>query len=161
MPRRLALLVATYRYQDGGLRELTAPGHDAEALAEALRHPDIGGFGVTVLVNEPHYVVGEAIGEFYRNRRHDDLTFLYFTGHGLKDDNGRLYLAMANTKLDSLLFTALPAQQIDYALEACSSRQKVSCSIAATAERFRLVTLPKVIPRCTRLSVFRVKVAWC
>jgi Caspase domain len=84
VPRRLALLVATYRYQDVGLRQLTAPGHDAEALAEVLRDPEIANFDVTVLVNEPHYVVGEAIGEFYRNQRRGDVTLLYFTGHGLK-----------------------------------------------------------------------------
>ncbi|MGH3981521.1 MAG: caspase family protein [Pseudonocardiaceae bacterium] len=92
MPRRLALLVATYRYQDEGLRQLTAPGHDAEALAAVLRNPEIAGFDVTVLVNEPHHVVGDAIGEFYYDRRRDDLTLLYFTGHGFKDDQGRLYL---------------------------------------------------------------------
>ncbi|MCA1606532.1 MAG: caspase family protein, partial [Acidobacteria bacterium] len=125
MPRRLALLIATYNYQDAGLRQLTAPGHDAEALAAVLRDPEIANFDVTILVNQPHHVVGEAIGEFYHNRRRDDLTLLYFTGHGLKDDQGRLYLAMANTKHDQLLFTGLSAQQIDEAMESCSSRQKV------------------------------------
>lgn len=79
MPRRLALLVATYRYQDAGLRQLTAPGHDAEALAEVLRDPEIANFDVTILINEPHYVAGDAIGKFYHNRRRDDLTLLYFT----------------------------------------------------------------------------------
>ena len=125
MPRRLALLIATYNYQDAGLRQLTAPGHDAEALAAVLRDPEIANFDVTILVNQPHHVVGEAIGEFYHNRRRDDLTLLYFTGHGLKDDQGRLYLAMINTKHDQLLFTGLSAQQIDEAMESCSSRQKI------------------------------------
>lgn len=106
MSRRLALLVATYRYQDAGLRQLTAPGHDAEALAKVLRDPDIARFDVTILLNEPNHVVGRAIGEFYRNRRRDDLTFLYFTGHGLKDDDGDLYLAMTDTNRDNLLYTA-------------------------------------------------------
>jgi len=123
--RRLALLVATYRYQDAGLRQLTAPGQDAEALAEVLRNPHIADFDVTILINEPHYVVGDAIGEFYHNLRRDDLALLYFTGHGLKDDQGRLYLAMTNTKRDRLLFTGLSAQQIDEAMESCWSRQKV------------------------------------
>ena len=125
MPQRSALLVATYRYQDTGLRQLLAPGHDAEALAEVLRDPEIANFDVTILINEPHHVVGNAIGKFYRNRRRDDLTLLYFTGHGLKDDQGHLYLAMADTNRDDLLFTALSAQQIDSAMESCASRQKV------------------------------------
>ncbi|NUO42200.1 MAG: hypothetical protein HOV82_09190 [Streptomyces sp.] len=125
MGRRLALLVATYEHQDSGLRQLTAPAHDAESLASVLRDPDIAGFEVTTLINQPHHRVGEAIGDFYRDRRRDDLTLLYFTGHGLKDDSGRLYLAMTNTRRDSLLFTALSAEHIDQAMEGCPSRQKV------------------------------------
>ena len=125
MGRRLALLIATYHYQDTGLRQLTAPAHDAEALAAVLEDPAIAGFEVTTLINEPQHRVGEAIGDFYRDRRRDDLTLLYFTGHGLKDDDGRLYLAMTNTRRDSLLFTALSAEQIDQAMEGCVSRQKV------------------------------------
>lgn len=80
------MLVATYHYQDADLRQLTAPGHDAEALADALRDPDIAGFEVTILLNEPNDVVRRAIGEFYRNRRRDDLTLLYVTG---RDPFGR------------------------------------------------------------------------
>lgn len=121
----MALLVATYEYQDADLRQLISPAHDAEALAEVLSDPAIGGFDVTTLVNQPHYRVGEVIGDFYRDRRRDDLTLLYFTGHGLKDDSGKLYLAMTNTRRDSLLFTALPAEQVDQAMSGTNSRQTV------------------------------------
>lgn len=65
MGDRVALLIATYDYQDSGLRRLTAPPHDAEVFAAVLRDPRIAGFDVTTLVNEPHHRVGEAIGEFY------------------------------------------------------------------------------------------------
>jgi YVTN family beta-propeller protein len=125
MGRRMALLIATYEYRDVGLRQLTAPAHDAESLATVLRDPEIAGFHVTTLINQPHHRVGEAIGDLYRNRRRDDLTLLYFTGHGLKDDDGRLYLATVNTRRDSLLFTSLPAEQIDQAMSDCASRQQV------------------------------------
>lgn len=125
MGRQLALLVATYTYEDEGLRRLTSPGRDAEALAEVLRAPDIAGFDVTILVNEPHHRIGEALGAFFHDRRHDDLTLLYFTGHGLKDDEGRLHLAAANTRRDNLLFTSLPAEQIDRAMSGCMSRRQV------------------------------------
>ncbi|MFF3326227.1 caspase family protein [Streptomyces sp. NPDC002889] len=125
MARRLALLIATYDYQDTGLRRLRAPAHDTEALAAVLQDPSIAGFDVTTLVNEPHHRVGEAIGDLYRDRRRDDLTLLYFSGHGLKDEDGRLYLAMANTRRESLLFTSLPAEQIDQAMSGCTSRQQV------------------------------------
>ncbi|WIM99576.1 caspase family protein [Actinoplanes oblitus] len=125
MGRRLALLVAAYDYADEGLRRLAAPAHDAEALAAVLRDPAIAGFEVTTLINEPHHRVGAAIGELCRDRRRDDLTLLYFTGHGLKDDDGRLYLATSDTRRDTLLFSAISAEQIDRALEGCASRRKV------------------------------------
>ncbi|WP_448623720.1 caspase family protein [Geodermatophilus sp. URMC 64] len=124
-PQRKALLVATYGYQDPGLRRLAAPAHDAEALADVLRDPDVAGFDVTVLLDEPAHVVGEAIGDFYAGCRRDDLTLLYFSGHGLKDDDGRLYLAMTNTRRDALLFTGLPAASISDAMDGCPSRRKV------------------------------------
>ncbi|MGI5518973.1 caspase, EACC1-associated type [Streptomyces sp. CA-106131] len=71
------------------------------------------------------YRIGEAIANLYRDRRRDDLTLLYFTGHGLKDDDGRLYLATANTRRSSLLFTSLPAEQIDQAMSGSMSRRNV------------------------------------
>lgn len=125
MSRRLALLIATHEHSDPGLRRLAAPAADAESLAAVLRDPAVAGFEVTTLVNQPHHVVGEAIGDFYRGHRRDDLALLYFTGHGLKDEDGQLYLAMANTRRASLLFTSLPAEQLDRAMQSSRSRQKV------------------------------------
>jgi hypothetical protein len=122
---RRALVVASYQYSDVGLRQLTAPAHDAESLASVLEDRDIAGFEVTTLINEPHHVVGEAIADFYGKARRDDLTLLYFTGHGVKDDEGRLYLAMTNTRRDALMFTAISAAQLNDAMESSPSRRKV------------------------------------
>ena len=157
MPQRFALLVATYHYEDTGLRQLTAPGHDAEALAAVLRDPEIAGFDVAILVNEPQHVVGRAIGEFYRDRRRDDLTLLYFTGHGVKDDDGRLYLAMRDTKRDSLLFTGLSTEQIDYAMESCSSRQKVLVLDCCYSGAFRAGRISKGDLEVHTLERFRAR----
>ncbi|SEU44839.1 WD domain-containing protein, G-beta repeat-containing protein [Nonomuraea wenchangensis] len=143
MGRRVALLVATYEYQDPGLRQLTAPAQDAEALADVLRDPAIAGFEVTTLVNEPHHRVGEAIGDFYRDRRRNDLTLLYFTGHGLDDDHGRLYLAMTNTRRDSLLFTGLAAELVNQAMDGCMSGQKVLVLDCCYAGAFPMGRLAK------------------
>jgi Caspase domain len=122
---RKALVIATYDYADGGLRRLTAPQHDAESFASVLEDPEIAGFDVTMLVNQPHHVVGEAIADFYTGSRSDDLTLLYFTGHGLKDDEGRLYLAMTNTRREALMFTAISGAQLNDAMDASRSRRKV------------------------------------
>jgi Caspase domain len=122
---RKALVVATYEYADGGLRRLAAPEHDADTFAAVLQDPAVAGFDVTTLVNQPHYVVGEAIADFYAGARRDDLTLLYFTGHGLKDDEGRLYLAMTNTRRSALMFTAISGAQLNDAMDASPSRRKV------------------------------------
>jgi hypothetical protein len=122
---RKALVVATYQYADSGLRQLAAPEHDAESFAEVLEDAEIAGFDVTMLVNQPHYVVGEAIADFYADCHRDDLTLLYFSGHGLKDDEGRLHLAMTNTRREALLFTAISAEQLNAAMDGCASRRKV------------------------------------
>ncbi|MFI5735230.1 caspase family protein [Kribbella sp. NPDC051587] len=125
MGRRRALLVATYEYEDTGLRQLVSPAQDAEALAVVLEDPAIAGYEVQVLINEPSSRVGEAIDEFYATAERDDLTLLYFSGHGLKDDSGRLYLAMKNTKRERLRFTALPAHMVDEAVNESVARQKL------------------------------------
>jgi WD40 repeat protein len=123
--RRVALLVATDRYRDTGLSRLAAPASDARQLAAVLRDIRIADFEVTTLHNKPHYVVGRAIGDFYRDRRSNDLTLLYFTGHGVKDEDGRLYLAMTDTDRENLPFTGVPSEQIRAAMEGSRSRQKV------------------------------------
>src|SRR3954452_9761603 len=122
---RKALVVATYEYADTGLRRLTAPEHDADSFAAVLEDPAVAGFDVTMLVNQPHHVVGEAIADFYTDARGDDLTLLYFTGHGLKDDEGRLYLAMTNTRRSALMLTAISGAQLNDAMDASRSRRKV------------------------------------
>src|SRR3712207_6858975 len=124
MAARRALVVASYEYADSGLRRLAAPAHDAEAFAGVLRDPEIAGFDVTSLINQPHHVVGEAIADFYAEARRDDLTLLYFTGHGLKDDEGRLYLAMTNTRRSALMFTGISGAQLNDAMDASPSRRK-------------------------------------
>ena len=110
---RSALIVATYAYDDRGLARLQAPQHDAEALAEVLADPDIGGFDVTTVVNRPWYEVSRAVAQFFRNRRADDLVLLHFSCHGLKDDSGELYFAATDTSLDLLEATAVSSSSVN------------------------------------------------
>jgi uncharacterized caspase-like protein len=86
-----------------------------------LRDAAIAGFEVTQLYNRPNAEVGRAIGNFYRDRRREDLTLLYFTGHGIKDDYGQLYLAMTDTDRENLQFTGVRGEHIRLAMEACRS----------------------------------------
>ena len=92
--KRFALIIATSHYQDPDLQKLIAPAHDAEVLADLLKDIEIGKFEeVKILLDEPSYKITREIEKFFRARNRDDLLLLYFSCHGMKDDEGHLYFA--------------------------------------------------------------------
>jgi uncharacterized caspase-like protein len=110
MSLRQALIIGNSEYEDPSLARLVTPGEDAADLAEILRNPHIGGFDqVAALINEPFPTIRRAIAHFFTKKNRDDLLLLYFSGHGVLDDRGRLYLALKDTERDLLSGTAIPA----------------------------------------------------
>jgi hypothetical protein len=122
---RHALIVANYDYEDPGLRGLRAPPHDAEQLARVLRDPAIGGFRVRTMLNESAPVINEAVEDLFADRVPDDLLVLYFTGHGVKDEDGELFFAAAPTKLGRLAATAVAADYVNRRMARSRSRRIV------------------------------------
>lgn len=97
---KVALLVGVSEYEPG-LNPLPAAVKDLDAMQEVLLHPEIGGFAesdVTLLKNPDRQVMEEAIYALFAGRQRDDLLLLFFSGHGIKDDNGTLYLATRGTR---------------------------------------------------------------
>jgi hypothetical protein len=135
---RHALIVAGDSYTDPGLQRLRAPASDAQALAAVLRDPDIGGFEVRTLLNEPAHEVSLAVEEFFADRRPDDLLLLHFSCHGVKDEGGELYFAAANTRLRRLAATAVAAEFVNRRMGRSRSRRVVlllDCCYAGAFER--------------------------
>jgi Caspase domain/WD domain, G-beta repeat len=135
---RSALIVASDRYTDPGLRRLRAPASDARALAAVLRDPGIGGFGVRTVLNEPAHVVTLAVEEFFADRRPSDLLLMHFSGHGVKDEDGELYFAASNTVLGRLGATAVAAEFVSRRMNRSRSRRVVlllDCCYAGAFER--------------------------
>lgn len=135
---RSALIVASYDYEDPGLRRLRAPARDAEALAEVLRDPAIGGFDVRTVRNEPAHVVSVAVEQFFANRSVDDLLLVHFSGHGVKDESGDLYFAAANTRLVLLAATAVSSDFVNRLMNRTRARRVVlllDCCYAGAFER--------------------------
>jgi hypothetical protein len=126
MSGKYALIIANTDYSDPTLPPLTAPGKDAAELERVLKSPDICAFDeVSVLLNESSSVVGEAIDDFLYERKPDDLLFLYFSGHGTRDENGDLYLAVENTNHLRLRKTAIKSSFIHEAMAQSRSRRQV------------------------------------
>jgi hypothetical protein len=135
---RSALIVASDDYTDPGLRRLRAPESDAQALAAVLRDPAIGGFEVRTLLNQPAHEISLAVEEFFADRRPDDLLLLHFSCHGVKDEDGELYLAASNSMLRRLGATAVAADFVNRRMSRSRSRRVVlllDCCYAGAFER--------------------------
>ena len=122
--KKYALIIANSVYEDALLRQLVAPSQDAEGLAQVLADPSICGFEVRTIMDEPSYRVCEEIENFFEDRERDDLTLLYFSGHGITDDDGLLYYAARNTKHNRLRATSVAAPWVNEMISRCRSRRR-------------------------------------
>jgi hypothetical protein len=122
---REALVVAADSYGDARLRALRAPARDAEELARVLGDPEVGGFDVSVSLNEPDHVVRRRISEFFHDRGREDVLLLHISCHGLKDEDGTLYFASANTDVHLLDATAVPSEFVNRQMTRSRSRRIV------------------------------------
>lgn len=100
---KVALLIGVANY-DSGLGSLPAAERDALAMAEVLVNPEFSGFlkeDIQVLVNADSSEIRKAIEIVFSDREKADLVVLYFSGHGVKDESGSLYLAARDTQKTS------------------------------------------------------------
>ncbi|MDY6901071.1 MAG: EAL domain-containing protein [Cyanobacteriota bacterium] len=97
--KKLALLIGVSEY-DYELNSLPGSLKDVDAMQRVLQHPDMGDFcanNIKVLKNPQIPDMGMEIEKIFSNCQKYDLVLLYFSGHGIKDDNGNLYLASSQT----------------------------------------------------------------
>jgi hypothetical protein len=126
MSGKYALIIGNTEYSDPGLAQLTAPGKDAEDFARVLEDKGIGAFdAVNTLLNEPKYIVEEAIDDFFNNKKPDDLLVLYFSGHGVRDEMGALYLAVKNTARTKLRATGIKSDYIREVMDQSRSKRQL------------------------------------
>ncbi len=137
---KVALLIGVSEYEPG-LNPLPSAVRDVEAVCEVLLHPEMGGFAtsdITLLKNPERQVVEMAIETLFSGRHKDDLLLLYFSGHGMTDDRGRLYLATSNTSKKLIRSTSVSANFIHDRMSESRSRRQVvildSCFSGAFAE---------------------------
>src|SRR5574341_1723942 len=123
---RSALIIANTEYIDPGLAQLTAPGKDAEDFARVLKDTNLCAFDeVKVLFNQLSSSVVEAIDEFFDQKKPDDLLVIYFSGHGVRDEFGSLFLAVRNTIRTRLRSTAIRSDYIREAMDQSRSKRQV------------------------------------
>ena len=141
---KIALLIGVSEYEPG-LHPLPAAVRDVEALQKVLLNPAIGGFvesDVVVLKNPDRQTMEEAIETLFTGRSKDDLVLLFFSGHGIKDDAGRLFLTTRGTRKtlqgDLIRATAVQSSFIQDSMSRSRSKRQVvildSCFSGAFAE---------------------------
>ena len=110
--KRSALVVAVWKYEDSRFRRLRSPSADAEALARVLGDNEVGAYAVETSLNEDEGRVTRRLEGFFADRGRHDQLLLHLSCHGVKDAGGELYFAVADTKLDLLNATAIPASLV-------------------------------------------------
>lgn len=126
MTKRLALIVGNSLYRDQTLSGLKSPDADVGALKDALSDPALGGFDdVNLVFNSASHIVRREIFDFFDRKKRNDLLLFYFTGHGVLDKNGQLYMVVKDTDTKALRGTAIPARYITEEMDNCRSRRQV------------------------------------
>ncbi|GAA3433228.1 caspase, EACC1-associated type [Kutzneria kofuensis] len=121
--RRTALLIVTDTHADPTFRALRAPQADAQALADVLRNPEIGGFTVETLVNRSADEVRRRLNRLFNEAERDDMILCYVSGHGVKDVSGQLHLVTTDTEHQLLPTTAVAASLLRELIDNSQARR--------------------------------------
>ncbi len=123
---KYALIIGNDQYDDPKLAQLKTPAADSQALAKALADKSIGSFDeVTPLINKNETEIRRAISGFLTSKKPDDLVLVYFSGHGVLDDRGRLFLSLKDTQTNLLKATAIPSSYIADEMDTCRSKRQI------------------------------------
>jgi Tfp pilus assembly protein PilF len=126
MGRKLALVIGNSQYDDTGLARLATADVDVRQLANVLRDQEVGQFEEVIeLANQGFAVVRRSVAQFFTQAKRDDLLLLYFSGHGVKDEHGNLYLAVKDTERHLLAGTGIEAAFITAQMDRSHSKRQV------------------------------------
>lgn len=142
--RRFALLIGDSEFScaNGQLAPLPSAVTDVRSLEKALSNPKVGDFThVQVSLDLPHWEILMRINQAMRDAGRDDQVLIYYSGHGLLNAEGDLYLATANTNPSLLASTALPVSAVRSLLSETQCRRIViilDCCYSAAVERLKI-----------------------
>ncbi|ASU82933.1 hypothetical protein CDO52_09140 [Nocardiopsis gilva YIM 90087] len=122
--RRVAILIGTGKYRDPGLQNLLSPQADVAAIGGALEAN--GNFDEVISLLDPtHDEASGAIEQALNSGKPDDLVFVSFSGHGVRNTPGRLHLTFSDTRLDRVASTGLSSEGLQRMLHDSRVTKKV------------------------------------
>jgi uncharacterized caspase-like protein len=138
---KIALLIGVSEYGKG-IPPLSSALNDVEAMERVLQNPNLGAFEqVERLLNPDAIAMRMAIQKLFKQATKDDLVLLFFSGHGITNDDGNLHLTARNTAKDNFEATAVEASFIQGQSYNCYAKRQVlildACYSGAYAQGWR------------------------
>ncbi|MCX5962010.1 MAG: caspase family protein [Cyanobacteria bacterium] len=128
---KVALLIGVGNYEHpDDLKPLVSAPKDVAAMQRILLNAQMGEFSEVIPLIDPDPMqMQEAIETLYRDRDKEDLVLLFFSGHGIKDESGKLYFSTRVTrktpKGELVKSTAVPARFVQEIMGNSRSRRQV------------------------------------
>jgi len=122
-------LIGVSQYESG-LAPLPGALEDLKMMQQVLQNTEISDFDdVSVLHNPDRQKMEEAISQLFSGRAAGDLVLLYFSGHAVKDERGKLFLTTCITRKNQRgelePATAVVADSIHYIMDKSRSKRQV------------------------------------
>lgn len=121
--QRRALMICNTCFS--GCSVLPGVAQDAKTLAKVLSDPETCQFSVTTLVDQGFLAVRREIARICRESSEGDTLLIYYSGNGMRGEDGSLYLVVADTEQEYLYATSLDAEFILGELRRSSCRRIV------------------------------------
>lgn len=110
--KRFALLICNGSFHNFPQYHLAGPEKDAATLSAVLSDPETCRFSVSTLLDGRLVEVRREIARVCAEASEQDTLLIYYSGNGLKDESGSLYLLVADSDKDYPAATALDAEFI-------------------------------------------------
>jgi hypothetical protein len=122
---RRALIIANGLFSDERIKPLESPATDAVRLANLLQRDEIGGYNISLCIDESSSSVRLAIQDFCDGAERDDLNLILISGHGIKDRGSKLHFTTRDTSVDRLSATAVEARYLIERMDESSASQQI------------------------------------
>jgi hypothetical protein len=110
---RFAYLIGSNKFDpSSGLQNLTGPPQDVAQLKSLLGRPDRGNFVIRPFINVSSGQLRRELFAELNQRKPDDIILLYFSGHGLLDEDNELYFSCSDSDAGNVAGTALQASTV-------------------------------------------------
>ena len=122
---RYAYIIGSNEFlAESGLMNLVGPQKDVEDLSRLLADTERGKFEVRKYVNMNSWEITKELFFSFGSKSSDDLLLVYFSGHGLLDEDGDLYLSAANTDTANIAATGIRASDVLRRMQLSGARQR-------------------------------------